>query len=69
MLVASFLIWQAYSGLCANGVLHAGVMGIPTVFTDHSLFGFAEISSILINKLQEFFSTNLCHAICVSYTR
>ena len=28
-------------------------MGYPTVFTDHSLFGFQDTSSILTNKVKE----------------
>ena len=44
-------------------------MGVAIVFTDHSLFGFADVNSILTNKLMEFFSANVDHAICVSYTR
>ena len=44
-------------------------MGVATVFTDHSLFGFADVNSILTNKLMEFFFANVDHAICVSYTR
>ena len=49
--------------------MHGGVMGLSTVFTDHSLFGFADLSSILTNKLLECFMTNVDHIICVSYTR
>lgn len=60
---------QAYSGLGADGVLSGSVMDLPTVFTDHSLFGFADVSSILTNKLFEFFSSDIDHMICVSYTR
>ena len=33
-----------------EAVLHARTMGLPVVFTDHSLFGFADASSILVNK-------------------
>lgn len=31
--------------------MHARTMGYPVVFTDHSLFGFADASSILMNKV------------------
>jgi hypothetical protein len=38
------------------------------VFTDHSLFGFADIASIAMNKVLKF-SLADCHAvICVSHT-
>ena len=44
-------------------------MGVKTVFTDHSLFGFADGSSIVTNKFLEVILTDIDHVICVSYTR
>ncbi len=35
-------------------LLHARTMGLPTVFTDHSLSGFASVASILVNKALQF---------------
>ncbi len=58
----------AFSALCHEGILHAGTMALPTVFTDHSLFGFADGSSILTNKFLEVVLTDIHHVICVSYT-
>ncbi|KAJ5613028.1 Phosphatidylinositol N-acetylglucosaminyltransferase gpi3 subunit [Penicillium lagena] len=43
-------------------------MGLRTVFTDHSLFGFADAASILTNKLLKFTLSDIDHAICVSHT-
>jgi phosphatidylinositol glycan class A protein len=43
-------------------------MGIRTVFTDHSLFGFADAGSILTNKLLKFTLSDVDHVICVSHT-
>lgn len=43
-------------------------MGLKAVFTDHSLFGFAEIGSILGNKLLKFTLSDISHVICVSHT-
>lgn len=40
--------------------MHARTMGYPVVFTDHSLFGFADASSILVNKA----SPSPCYACC-----
>ena len=60
---------QAFSALCHEGLLHAGVMGVSTVFTDHSLFGFADGSSIITNKFLEVVLTDVDHVVCVSYTR
>jgi len=48
--------------------MHAGTMGIRTVFTDHSLFGFADGSSIITNKFLEVILTDIHHVICVSFT-
>jgi len=65
----SFFLPQAFSPLCHEALLHARTMGIRAVFTDHSLFGFADFSSINSNKFLEFVLTDIDHVICVSYTR
>ncbi|KAG7869388.1 hypothetical protein KL918_000933 [Ogataea parapolymorpha] len=57
-----------FSSMCHEAILHANTMGIKTVFTDHSLFGFADVGSILGNKLLKFTLTNIGHVICVSHT-
>jgi phosphatidylinositol glycan class A protein len=43
-------------------------MGLRTVFTDHSLFGFADAASILTNKLLKFTLSDVDHVVCVSHT-
>ena len=40
-----------------------------TCFTDHSLFGFADASSILTNKILKWSLANVDHVICVAHTR
>ncbi|KAH8999563.1 transferase [Lactarius akahatsu] len=55
------------SSLGHEGVLHAHLLGVRTVFTDHSLFGFADAASILTNKLLEGMLRNVDAAICVSH--
>ena len=55
--------------MCQEAIMHANTIGLKTVFTDHSLFGFADVSSILTNKLLEFTLTDVDHVICVSNTR
>lgn len=35
-----------------EAIMHARTMGYRAVFTDHSLFGFADASSILVNKVR-----------------
>ena len=49
-------------------MLHARTMDIPAVFTDHSLFGFADASSIITNKILKFSLHGINHTICVSHT-
>jgi phosphatidylinositol N-acetylglucosaminyltransferase subunit A len=56
------------SSLAHESVLHAHLMGIRTVFTDHSLFGFDDAASILTNKLLEAMLGYVDAAICVSHT-
>ena len=43
-------------------------MHLKTVFTDHSLFGFADLSSIIMNKLLQWTMTDADRVICVSHT-
>ncbi|KAG7193853.1 Phosphatidylinositol N-acetylglucosaminyltransferase gpi3 subunit [Scheffersomyces spartinae] len=57
-----------YSSLCHEAIIHGGTMGLRTVFTDHSLFGFADIWSIIGNKILKFTLTDVGHVICVSNT-
>ncbi|KAF2857878.1 glycosyltransferase family 4 protein [Piedraia hortae CBS 480.64] len=56
------------SNLCHEGILHARTMGLVTVFTDHSLFGFSDAASILANKLLKWSLSDVGHVICVSHT-
>ncbi|KAK0634378.1 hypothetical protein B0T17DRAFT_611402 [Bombardia bombarda] len=56
------------SSLCHEAILHARTMGLRTVFTDHSLFGFADAASIFANKLLKFTLSDVDHVICVSHT-
>ncbi|PVV03378.1 hypothetical protein BB560_002143 [Smittium megazygosporum] len=59
---------QAFSTFCHEAILHARSMGLKTVFTDHSLLGFADASGILMNKLLKFTLSDINHVICVSHT-
>lgn len=60
---------QAFSSLAHEAMLHARTIGIKVVYTDHSLFGFADASSIVTNKVLKFSLAGVDHAICVSHTR
>lgn len=59
---------QAFSTMAHEAVLHARTMGYRVVFTDHSLFGFADPASILVNKLLKFMLADVHSTICVSHT-
>ncbi|KAM7437308.1 hypothetical protein ABFA07_013012 [Porites harrisoni] len=59
---------SAFSALCHDALLHARTMGLHTLFTDHSLFGFADASSIITNKFLQFSLADIDHVICVSHT-
>ncbi|XP_065829812.1 phosphatidylinositol N-acetylglucosaminyltransferase subunit A-like isoform X2 [Oscarella lobularis] len=59
---------SAFSVLGQEGILHARTLGIRALFTDHSLFGFADGSSIITNKFLELSLADVHHVICVSHT-
>ncbi|ESO10840.1 hypothetical protein HELRODRAFT_72682 [Helobdella robusta] len=59
---------SAFSTMCHESLLQANVMNLKTVFTDHSLFGFADVSSILTNKVLQVSLSGVNHVICVSHT-
>ena len=46
----------------------ASLLDIPTVFTDHSLFGFSDASAVVTNTFLKFSLANTTHTICVSHT-
>lgn len=56
------------SSMTHESILHAHHLGVRTVFTDHSLFGFDDAASILTNKLLEGALRNADRVICVSHT-
>ncbi|CAN0251775.1 unnamed protein product, partial [Phaeothamnion confervicola] len=59
---------QATSVLTQEAVLFAKTMGYRVVYTDHSLFGFADAPGIHLNKVVKFTMCSVDHAICVSNT-
>lgn len=54
------------STFALEAIFHANTMGLKTVFTDHSLYGFSNIGAVLLNKLLKFSLTNIDRIICVS---
>nr|CAG4641651.1 EOG090X0515 [Eurycercus lamellatus] len=59
---------SAFSTLAHEGMVIAGLLGIKTVFTDHSLNGFADVTSTITNKLLQITLSGCNHCICVSHT-
>ncbi|KAG9004719.1 hypothetical protein FRB95_005953 [Tulasnella sp. JGI-2019a] len=56
------------SSMAHEAILHAHHMGVRTVLTDHSLFGFDDAATILTNKLLLGVLKNADAVICVSHT-
>lgn len=60
---------QATSALMHECLAQAKALGgLRTVYTDHSLFGFADAASVHLNKLMKFSLSTVDHAISVSHT-
>lgn len=59
---------SAFSALAHEVMFHAKTLHLKTVFTDHSLFGFADSSAIITNKLLEMLLAICNRVICVSHT-
>ncbi|XP_058465005.1 phosphatidylinositol N-acetylglucosaminyltransferase subunit A isoform X2 [Malaya genurostris] len=59
---------SAFSTLAHEAMNVAQLLGMRSVFTDHSLFGFADLSAVVTNKFLEISLANCNHCICVSHT-
>ncbi|XP_076256023.1 phosphatidylinositol glycan anchor biosynthesis class A isoform X2 [Rhynchophorus ferrugineus] len=59
---------SAFSALAHEAMLIGNILGLKTVFTDHSLFGFADASALITNKLLQISLAACNHCICVSHT-
>jgi phosphatidylinositol glycan class A protein len=56
------------SSLAHEAIIHGQTMGLKTILTEHSLFGFADVGSILGNKTLKFTLMSTDRTICVSHT-
>eukprot|EP00804_Cyclotella_cryptica_P015851 CCRYP_006354-RA/>CCRYP_006354-RA protein AED:0.25 eAED:0.26 QI:0/0/0/1/0/0/3/0/248 len=52
-----------------EAVTYACEMGLASVYTDHSLFGFDDIASIILNRVLKSTLPTVGATICVSHTR
>jgi phosphatidylinositol glycan class A protein len=59
---------QATSTLANEAVTYAAELGLASVYTDHSLFGFDDIASVILNKVQKVTMSTVGAVICVSHT-
>ena len=59
---------SAFSTLAHEANFVGSLMNLNTVFTDHSLFGFADASAIVTNTFLKYCLANIDHCICVSHT-
>ncbi|GLC56388.1 hypothetical protein PLESTB_001099500 [Pleodorina starrii] len=59
---------QAFSTMALEACINARSLGLKVVFTDHSLFGFADPGSILLNKVLKAVLSDVHAVICVSHT-
>mmetsp|Transcript_14241 Transcript_14241/g.20038 ORF Transcript_14241/g.20038 Transcript_14241/m.20038 type:complete len:454 (+) Transcript_14241:392-1753(+) len=59
---------QATSTMGNESLVYASTLGIPTVYTDHSLFGFDDVASLVLNRVLQTTLSTANAIICVSYT-
>ena len=59
---------QATSTMGNESLVYASMMGIATIYTDHSLFGFSDIASVILNRVLQTTLCTIDAAICVSHT-
>ena len=59
---------QATSTMANESIVYGSALGLKTVYTDHSLFGFGDLGSIILNRVLQTTTSTLDAAICVSHT-
>ncbi|CAE7341530.1 PIGA [Symbiodinium microadriaticum] len=59
---------QSTSPMTNEAILYARALGYKVCYTDHSLFGFDDLTGIHLNKMLKFILSDIDHAICVSNT-
>lgn len=56
----------AFSSLALEAMVHTACLNLRSVFTDHSLFGFSDVSAVITNSLLKLCLHMCDHVICVS---
>lgn len=59
---------SAFSAIGIEVGIIGRLMGLRSIFTDHSLFGFADASAVVVNKFLQLALADCSHCICVSHT-
>ncbi|KAL9180174.1 hypothetical protein ACHAXT_008144 [Thalassiosira profunda] len=59
---------QATSAMGNEAITYAAELGLASVYTDHSLFGFNDIASIVLNRVLKVTMSTVGAVICVSNT-
>jgi phosphatidylinositol glycan class A protein len=59
---------QATSTLANESIAYAAEMGLASVYTDHSLFGFDDLASVILNRVMKATLSTVNAIICVSHT-
>lgn len=59
---------QATSTLANESIVYASILGLCSVYTDHSLFGFHDMASLVLNKVLKTTLSTVNAVICVSHT-
>lgn len=59
---------QATSSMANESLVYASALGLPSVYTDHSLFGFDDLASVILNRVSQTTLATVDAAIGVSHT-
>jgi phosphatidylinositol glycan class A protein len=59
---------QATSSMANESLVYASALGLPSVYTDHSLFGFDDLASVILNRVLQTTLATVDAAIGVSHT-
>ena len=58
---------QATSTMANESIVYASMLGLATVYTDHSLFAFDDLASVILNRVLQTTLSTVDAAICVSH--
>eukprot|EP00043_Microstomoeca_roanoka_P013237 m.129617 g.129617 ORF g.129617 m.129617 type:complete len:438 (+) comp15700_c0_seq1:46-1359(+) len=59
---------SAFSTLCHEALLCGSLLGLKTIYTDHSILDMTEFSNRAVAKILAFTLSHTQHSICVSHT-